>query len=324
MGIGTLSIALLPSYATAGLWGAFGLLIARILQGFGMGGEFLGASLFLMEHQPDRPCLASSWISAAAALGMVVGALVAYLCSRCAAVEWIWRLPFLVGALGCWVSFKLRVWVQDTLPAANRQPRVALFRSVALLWKHYRFGFLKVMVLSGFTGVLVYTFNVYFLVFLRQQAGLSLSLATWLTTLSQLAVCFGILIFGRLVDKHPIRFYRAGLGITLLVSPLIFYLSSTGQFSLILFSLALYVSSNALTSACVFKLAFDVFPIHLRYLGMATAWSLSAAIFSGTAPLLATWLSAYTDYWGQAIYVQLMTLLALCFVSVENNKRPIQ
>jgi MFS transporter, MHS family, proline/betaine transporter len=104
MGVATVSIGLLPTYAEWGLFAPLLLLLCRILQGLAVSGEFNGAAIFLIEHaQPGYKNRAGSWVGAAAAAGMVFGALLVALVSYDGLPTWVWRIPFLIGALSCFV-----------------------------------------------------------------------------------------------------------------------------------------------------------------------------------------------------------------------------
>ncbi len=103
MSISTFCIGLIPSYATIGIWAPILLLICKMAQGFSVGGEYTGASIFVAEYSPDRKRgFMGSWLDFGSIAGFVMGAGVVVLISTVVGEEnfldWGWRIPFFPGA----------------------------------------------------------------------------------------------------------------------------------------------------------------------------------------------------------------------------------
>src|SRR5262245_65169066 len=119
MAVPTGLIALLPTYAAVGPTAAVLLVLLRLLQGFSVGGEFTGSTIFLVEHAPPaRRGFIGSWVgfstNVGCLLGSGVGALLVMVMGRQGLEAWGWRLPFLLGAgLGV-VGLCLRLTVEET------------------------------------------------------------------------------------------------------------------------------------------------------------------------------------------------------------------
>jgi len=116
MGVATAVIGVLPTYDTLGIWAAVLLIACRLLQGFGLGGEWGGAVLMAFEHAPaDKKGFYGSWPQLGAPLGLVLGTLVFSVFSAIMTdeqfVAWGWRLPFLFSIalviVGLWIRFTL-------------------------------------------------------------------------------------------------------------------------------------------------------------------------------------------------------------------------
>src|SRR3974390_1117531 len=116
MGVATAVIGVLPTYDTLGVWAAVLLVACRLLQGFGLGGEWGGAVLMAVEHAPaDKKGFFGSWPQLGAPLGLVLGTLVFSIFSATMSdqqfVAWGWRLPFLFSIVlvivGLWIRFTL-------------------------------------------------------------------------------------------------------------------------------------------------------------------------------------------------------------------------
>lgn len=108
MGISSLLIGSLPTYATIGILAPILLVILRCIQGFAVSGEFNGSAIYLIEHDLEKPCQAGSWTGFASASGMMFGGLMATLISFEQMPVWAWRIPFLLGTLSCFCALYFR------------------------------------------------------------------------------------------------------------------------------------------------------------------------------------------------------------------------
>ena len=126
MTIGTLVLALMPTYQTIGVVAPIAIILARLVQGFSAGGEFGSSTAFLVEHMPERRGFVASWQFASQGvsglLGAGFGALLTSLMSPEDLQSWGWRLPFLFGVLIGPVGIYIRNHVDDaTPPPAGKQ-----------------------------------------------------------------------------------------------------------------------------------------------------------------------------------------------------------
>lgn len=308
MGIATFSIGCLPTFANIGVSAPLLLLICRMLQGIAISGEYNGAGIFLIEKSADHyPCLASSWVSASAAAGMVMGGISALLVSHPLAPSWGWRLPFLLGGLSCLIG----LWLRKDLPESMlfTKPRRAHFP----LWevfKYHKPAFLLVSAIAALTGIYVYIGNIYIVAFLKQFAELSTYQATFFAILGEIVVAITIPLMAYVADRtDAYRQYRLGLLLIAVASPLIFLLCYSGQYSNILLAMILYGTLNGVACGPMVKILCDQFPPSMRYSGISFAWSFAAALFGGTAPAVAQYLSVRCDWLlGPGFYVSAIAL----------------
>jgi MFS family permease len=116
MGVATTAIGLLPTYDVLGTWAAILLIACRLVQGFGLGGEWGGAVLMAVEHAPEgKKGFYGSWPQLGAPLGLVLGTLVfsivSYFLTEAQLYAWGWRLPFLFSivlvVVGLWIRFTI-------------------------------------------------------------------------------------------------------------------------------------------------------------------------------------------------------------------------
>lgn len=131
MSISTFCIGLIPSYATIGIWAPILLLICKMAQGFSVGGEYTGASIFVAEYSPDRKRgFMGSWLDFGSIAGFVMGAGVVVLISTVVGEEnfldWGWRIPFFLalplGIIGLYLrhAWKRRLRSSSTLKSWSR------------------------------------------------------------------------------------------------------------------------------------------------------------------------------------------------------------
>ncbi|MEU5975997.1 MFS transporter [Streptomyces sp. NPDC047315] len=290
-------IAVAPTYSVAGYGGAAVLLIARLLQGLSVGGEYAASATYLTEASaPGRRGLASSFQYVSMTVGQILGLGLQIVLQRTmsddALHSWGWRIPFIIGALGAAVVFYLRrnmleteVYEEDdeATPAGERG-------TIKALLAHKREAVLVIALTMGGT-VAYYTYTTYLTKYLSNSAGLSKQTAT-------LVSFFALIVFACLqplagalsdrVGRRPLLITFA-LGSTFLTVPIMTLLQHAGSFwpafGLSLLALVVitgYTSINACVKA-------ELFPTGVRALGVALPYAIANALFGGTAEYVALW-----------------------------------
>ncbi|MCP5551363.1 MAG: MFS transporter, partial [Akkermansiaceae bacterium] len=144
MGVATFLIGLLPTYATAGVWAPVLLVLLRLVQGFGVGGEWGGAVLMAVEHgHGDKRGFHASWVQAGVPVGLLLANAVFALCSRLPEAEflaWGWRVPFLlgIGLLGVGLFIRLRIFESPLFAKMAESGGTARIPVVEVMKKHPR------------------------------------------------------------------------------------------------------------------------------------------------------------------------------------------
>lgn len=323
MGFATMAIGLLPGYQSIGILAPLLLLVLRIVQGLAVSGEYNGAAIFSIEHNPDQPCFKGSFIPASAAFGMSIGGLAAFVVSLSAMPSWAWRVPFLLGGLGCLLALYLRVGLNDSEEFINAKQKAVPLPLWSLI-KTYKSSFLRVGAIAAMTSVYVYIGNVFYVVFLTKTVGFSLTQATFIALLAQLFVAIGILLTGWLGDKiNPIRLYQIGLIFTMVSFPFIFVLSASGQLLLLSFGITLYVIGNAWLSGPMMLIVQRAFPTLVRYRGSALAWGIAASIFGGTSLMVASMMQdTFNSIYAPGFYVSIFAVITLVIIRITGAKQP--
>ncbi|MEB8337712.1 MFS transporter [Streptomyces endophyticus] len=293
-------IAVAPTYAVAGYGGAVVLLIARLLQGLSVGGEYAASATYLTEaSSPEKRGFASSFQYVSMTAGQIVGLGLLILLQRMMSDEalhgWGWRIPFIIGALGAAVIFYLRRNMLETdvyEESADDDATVGGDDKGTLkaLWAHKREAFLVIALTMGGT-VAYYTYTTYLTKYLSNSAGLSKETATLVSFCA--LVVFACLqpVAGALSDRigrRPLLITFA-IGSTFLTVPIMTLLQHAGSFwpalGLSLLALVIvtgYTSINACVKA-------ELFPTGIRALGVALPYAIANALFGGTAEYVALW-----------------------------------
>jgi metabolite-proton symporter len=301
MGVSTLAIGLLPTYAAIGAWAPTLLVVLRFVQGFALGGEWGGAVLMSVEHAPrERRGLFGSFVALGLPMGIIASNLVFLLASTlvspAAFAAWAWRVPFVASiglvAVGLWVRLGLaespvfaRVLREQ---AARRMPVLDVLRS------HWRTVALAAGTYISISG-LGYIVLVYFVTYATRQLGLRLP--TTLALLMGAAVVFAasIVLFAHYSDRlGRRRVTQWGLGFLVLWSLAFFPLADTKSVPLVALSLAgiLFIQGAYIgPQPAVFS---ELFPTAVRYSGASLSLTLGTLLGGAVAPSVATALFGMT------------------------------
>lgn len=296
----TTLIGLLPGYATVGVAAPVGLVVLRLLQGFSAGGEFGGASTYLVEQtEPRRRGFMVSWLQVSTLGGLLLGSLTALTITSALTpaelLAWGWRIPFLVAAPLGLVGLYIRLRLTET-PVFTRLVETGQTSAKPLretLRSNRRslltVGLLVVVHNSG--NYLVYT---YFLTYLHEQMKLTQSAATMATAVTLVVGMVAIPTFGHCSDRFGRKpvLIAATVGMILFSYPL-FLLTGQGTGWAVLAQVVLGVFVAMYIGVSI-TLYAELFPARLRYGGFSMAYNVSTALFGGAAPFYAVLLITVT------------------------------
>ncbi|MEU2440260.1 MFS transporter [Streptomyces rubradiris] len=290
MGGSSLLVGLTPTYASAGVAAPVVLVVARLLQGLSVGGEFAASTTFLVESAgPGRRGLFSSFQYVSTTAGQLVASGIATLLVNTLAEPsmdgWGWRVPFWLGGAFSLVGFWIRRGAAETRSAAQRQaPRPGLFEA---LRRHPRQSLLIAGITAGGT-LAYYTWTSYLPTYAELNAGVAKSDALLASTVSlaffALLQPLGGLLSDR-VGRRPLLL-GFGLGFAVLCVPLLHALRDSFAVLLVV-QCAGMVLLTGFTSISAAVNA-EVFPPRVRAAGIGFPYSLTVALFGGTAPYVGT------------------------------------
>ena len=334
MGLSTFAMGLLPNYAAIGVAAPILLLLLRMLQGIGLGGEWGGAVLLCVEHAPGgRRGWYSSWPQLGVPIGLLASTLAVTAVTRLPEEDfqaWGWRVPFLVSIVLVVVGLVIRLKIEE--PAAFKQLEKADERAtlplVEVFRKHPKVTFLAM----GARVSESVTFNIYnaFLVtYTVSVLGLDSSVVLDALMVASVVGLFVILLAGHVSDRvGRRRVFGLGAAIAFVSAFPIFLLVNTEN--AVLITIGVVVGWGI--AACMMfgpegALFAEVFPTRVRYSGMSAVYQIGVIPTGAVAPLIGTSLvAAFTgSVWPVAIYVMLMaaiTLVSLFFLP-ETHLRDI-
>jgi MHS family alpha-ketoglutarate permease-like MFS transporter len=314
MCLGSLMIAVAPTYAQAGLLSPATLLVARIVQGLSLGGEYGSSATYMSEiADRDRRGFWSSFLYVTIIGGQLCAlALLVFLqavLGEQAMHEWGWRVGFIAGAVLAVVVFFIRRGLDETVSyenvAAQAERRKSSIRNLFL--HHPREALLVVAITAGGTASF-YAYTIYLQKFLANTSGFDKATASQLMTVALAIMLLLQPIAGRLSDKfgrRPLMIFFGVCG-TLFTYPIFVTLADTrsvGQaFALVMAALVMvtgYTSINAIVKA-------ELFPADIRALGVALPFAIANTIFGGTAEYIALWLKNIGHEEWFYIYISLL------------------
>ncbi len=294
MCFGSAMIAVTPVYATIGVAAPIILLIARMIQGLSLGGEYGTSATYLSEMATSKHRGFYSSFQYVTLIGgqltamLVLIVLQTFVLTATQLEAWGWRIPFVIGALLALIAFVMRRDLVETDSFARETRREG---SLAALMRHPR----EVAIVIGLTmgGTLAfYTYTTYMQKFLANTAGFSKDTATLVSASALFVYMLLQPIVGAISDKvgrRPVLVTFGVLG-TLCTVPLLSAIGNVRDpweaFLLIVVGLCIvscYTAINAVVKA-------ELFPTSVRALGVGLPYALAVALFGGTAEWIALWL----------------------------------
>ena len=315
MGTATFLIGLLPTYHQIGIWAPVLLVIMRVAQGFGVGGEWGGAVLMAVEHSPKgKRGFYGSWPQIGVPAGLLLATLVFGLVSRLpesAMLSWGWRVAFLASIVLVAVGMFIRLGVAEPpafeeIKQAGAEARMPVLEVI----RQHPKGIMVAIGARLAENGAFYLYSVFVLTYATApQIGFASQSVLRAISIAALIEVFTIPAFGRLSDKlgrRPVYLFGAIFTGTFAIP--FFLLIGTGSVWLMLLAivLALVVGHAAMygPQASFFS---ELFGTRLRYSGASLGCQLSSVIAGGLSPLIATGLlRRFHTFWPIAAFVIVM------------------
>src|SRR6201996_8949658 len=319
MGLSTFCIGLLPTYASIGILAPTLLILLRIIQGIGLGGEWGGASLMVLEHAPPgQRGLYTSFVQVGFPIGLVLATLVFSLVTKLPEADiasYGWRIPFLISIFLLVIGTFVRARVPETPVFEGLKAREGLSSNpfTEAVGKNTK-SFLIAVGLKLSEVSWVYMLTVFVVVYATTKLGIAKPMMLDAVLYAALLELITLPLFGWLSDKIGRRPLVISGAILTFAFPLFWMLESKSSAVILI---AMIVAMNLghglmfASESCYFP---ELFGPRVRYSGATFGFQLSAAIGGGFAPIIATAMVGYIG--GTAgVSIMMMTLGLITLVA---------
>jgi metabolite-proton symporter len=322
MGAGTLLIGCLPTYGQIGIWAPLLLIVLRFIQGFGLGGEWGGAVLMVVEHAPaGRRGLYGSLVQIGFPVGVAASTGIFIPLSALPSddfLSWGWRVPFLLSVLLVGVGLFVRTRLTETPAFLRAQRETGLARRPALdvILRRPRV-FLIAVGMKISEVAWVYVLTVFSIVYATTKLGLPRTLILNGIVVGALLELITLPLAGWLSDRYGRKpIYLAGVVLSIAAAFPVFWLLATRDPWTVVLGLALVMN---VTHAIGFGIGAswmpELFGTRVRYTGASLGCQVSAALSGGFAPIIATALLGWAGAtWPVSLYLVALGVVALVAV----------
>jgi MHS family proline/betaine transporter-like MFS transporter len=314
MTIGTLAIAMMPTYGTIGILAPIAVLTARLLQGFSAGGEFGSSTAFLVEHLPERRGFIASWQFASQGLGQVLSSafgvgLISWM-TPADMNSWGWRIPFLFGVLVGPAGIYIRNHLEDATPP----PAAKQDSPIRQVFQHH-----KLRVILGIGALAVSTAVNYLIVFMPTYVVKTLNMPPLVgyqaTLAGAIVVTLLTPIAGMVSDRIGRTTHMIAINILMLVSiaPTFLLLTRNPTPALVIIGVFWLAALKALYFGPLAALMSELLPAATRATGLGFGYNVGVTVFGGMGPVTMTWLGTigFIGDLSPAWYLTLVGFLSL-------------
>ncbi|MBN6185427.1 MHS family MFS transporter [Aneurinibacillus sp. BA2021] len=327
MGISSLIIGLLPTYTSAGVWAPVLLVLMRLIQGIGVGGEWGGSVLLSMEWgTKKRQALMGSWPQMGVSAGMLLASIMISLfmyISGDGFFTWGWRIPFIFSIVLLIVGYVIRVKIPETpsFRKVQEEKSVARMPVMEVFKSHPRAILLAALVRLSENGPF-YVYTVFIINFGMEMFKMDKSFFVNANMAGSVVMVFAIPFFGYLSDRIGIRrMYLIGVATTFAWAFAYVGLISTGIPAALFLATVLSMVPHSMQVGPQGAMLAHCFPSRLRYSGLSLGTQFGAIIAGGFAPLICTYLwhelgSAYAV----SLYIATAAVITFCATLLLRNE----
>jgi metabolite-proton symporter len=320
MGAGTFLIGCLPTYDEIGIWAPIALVGLRVLQGVGIGGEWCGAVIMVIEHAQTRRGFWGSLVQIGFPLGVLTSTGIFGLLAtlpEASFLAWGWRIPFLVSIALVLVGLFVRMRIAET-PAFQSladQRKIARLPVIDVLRRDWRRFLLAVGITVSEVG-LAYLLTVFVIIYATRTLGIPRALILEAIVIAALVELVTIPLAGWLSDIFGRKaLYLTGAIATIVLAFPLFWLLQTKDPIVIVITLTVTMTA---THALLFgpKAAFmpELFGTRVRYSGASLGANIAAALSGGFSPMIATALLAGPGSWAVSLYIAALSVVTIIAV----------
>ncbi|MDP9936619.1 MHS family alpha-ketoglutarate permease-like MFS transporter [Paenarthrobacter nicotinovorans] len=316
--VGSLLIGIAPTFAAVGAFASVMLLVARLIQGLAHGGELPSSQTYLSEMAPKEKrgfwaTLIYTSGTAGILAGTLLGAILTAVLSKDDMSAWGWRIPFLIGgALGIYALI-MRAKMKETEAFEAEAPK----EKRAPMWPQivkYRKQALQVIGLTVGLTVVYYIWGVVAPSYAATALKMDRGAALWAGVIANVVFIATLPFWGKLSDRigrKPVLIMSSA-GAALLHFPMTWLLKdSPWQLTVSMSVMLFFIAGSAAIVPAVYA---ELFPTHIRTVGVGVPYSICVAAFGGTAPYLQTWLGTIGHGYLFNVYAVVLLVISIAFV----------
>ena len=325
MAVATTFIGFIPGYQSIGIFSGILLLLCRMIQGFAVGGEGSGCVVYVIEQAPGHQRgLWGSFSLFGVYFGMLLGSLVSAIVTHfthgTVYHEFAWRFCFIIGAALGVVGIYIRRYMPESpeFKSAEKHHEILSNPLLTLFRSHYG----KIFIGAGLTllpAVTSYMLFSYLPTHLSQFGHIRLDQALFINSITLTLMLISIPIYGALSDRYGRKPFL--LISAILISSFayfIFHLLLSPSLMIVFIAQTLLALTSACSESIIPVTLANIFPVNLRYSGIAICWNIANGIFGGTVALVSIFLIEKThNYSAPAYYliaIAIISLLSTLFV----------
>jgi MFS transporter, MHS family, shikimate and dehydroshikimate transport protein len=328
MGVATFLIGLLPTYSSIGVLAPILLVLLRVVQGLGVGGEWGGAALMAVEYAPeDKRGYYGSWpqmgVPAGLLLSTGVFGAVAFLPNE-QFLAWGWRIPFLLSIILIGVGLFIRTRLLETpsFREVEESHTEAQMPIIDVFREYPKNVFLAIGARVASDGCF-YVFSVFILSYATATLGLPRPTILLGVALASALELITIPLFGIVSDRTGRRpIYLIGTVLLLILAYPYFLMIGTGSTVLVLLASILGLTiAHAMAYGPMSAYFAELFGTRVRYSGVSIGYQLASIIGGGLGPLISTYLVAAAggSFWPVVVWMVLLCIITLVSVLVAGE-----
>jgi MFS family permease len=326
-GLATFLIGFLPDYATIGIFAPLILLLLRLIQGFGVGGEWGGAALVALEWGDQKKRGASgSWPQMGTSIGLILSTAAVLISSAATGDDflvWGWRIPFLFAGVLVIVGLIVRLSLEETPSFAAKKAAGELQKApVIFVLKKFPSELILSALIRLSEQMPFYIFTAFILDYATSNAGVDRTFLL-IATLAAAVIDLVLLpIFARIGDRIGRRkIYFIGCLVLAVMAFPYFWLLDTGEPVLVFIAVSLSLIPHAIQYGAQASLISEQFPVTVRYTGAGLGYQLASLVAGGPAPLIAALLIAtFATGYAVAAYIVLGAIIAAIALKLMKDR----
>lgn len=317
-----LIMAIMPTYNSAGIWAVLILLLARMLQGFSVGGEYTGILVALTESaSPKYRGFTNALAGLASQVGVILSAatigILSTLLSKQQMLSYGWRIAFFIGFILAVISTILQRKAKESPFFKEAKKEHKLSNSpLRDAIKGPKMPLVWTFVLTGYVGIAYYMMATFLPNILISDRGFDVDKIMLITVVVSSLYAAVSPLFGWLSDiygRKPLLYIPIGL-LAILGYPMFIFFNNAGLESILVAELILALLISAMTAAFQVTVT-ELFPTDHRYSGMSAAYNTGNAIFAGTTPMICIWLTGVFDSsYTPSFYLIISSIITLFFI----------